>query len=228
MPQTAHDYDRLTDAELNRCARNRDPAAVRLITTRNNQRLYRAAWSILKNRADAEDAVQDTYVKAFTGPSPFSGQSSLSTWLTRIVINEALTRKRTTQRRKAALDKQEVVILEDHRGNQTAPDSPLLRDELSKALETAIAGLPEIFRTVLILREIEEMSVEETALALGVLPQTVKTRLLRARQKLRDALDPQLRSAFGGAFRFAGADCERMTQRALGALCNPGGTQNDR
>ncbi len=226
--QTARDYDSLSDDALNALARDRDPSAVRLITTRNNQRLYRAAWSILKNRADAEDAVQETYVKAFTGPSPFAGQSSLSTWLTRIVINEALTRKRTAKRRKAALDQQEVVILEDHRSNQPAPDAPLLRNELTKALETAIAGLPEIFRTVLILREIEEMSVEETAQALGVLPQTVKTRLLRARQKLKAALDPQLRSALGGAFHFAGADCERMTQRALGALCNSGGTPDVR
>ncbi len=218
MQSPALDYESLTDADLSDRARNRDPLAVRLITTRNNQRLFRAAWSILKDRSDAEDAVQDTYVKAFTGPSPFTGASSLSTWLTRVVINEALGRKRTAQRRKAAYDKGEVVMLEDYRGNQIGAESQVLRNELSKSLETAVAQLPEAFRTVLILRDIEEMTIEETAEALGVLPQTVKTRLLRARRKLQALLDPQMKSALSGTFRFAGADCERMTQRALGAL----------
>ena len=220
MQLPALDYESLTDTDLSDRARNRDPLAVRLITTRNNQRLFRAAWSILKDRSDAEDAVQDTYVKAFTGPSPFTGASSLSTWLTRVVINEALGRKRTAQRRKAAYDQGEVVMLEDYRGNQIGADQQVLRNELSKSLEAAIAQLPEAFRTVLILRDIEEMSIEETAGALGVLPQTVKTRLLRARRKLQVLLDPHMKSALSGTFRFAGAACERMTQRALGALAD--------
>jgi RNA polymerase sigma-70 factor (ECF subfamily) len=94
MPPAALDYEALNDLDLATRARARDPIAVRLITTRNNQRLYRAAWSVLKNRADTEEAVQDTYVKAFASDASFNGQSSLATWLTRIVINEALSRKR--------------------------------------------------------------------------------------------------------------------------------------
>ena len=219
MPQAALDYESLSDTDLNGLARGRDAHAVRLITTRNNQRLFRAAWSILKNRADAEDAVQETYLKAFSGAAAYAGGSALSTWLTRIVINEALGRRRTAVRRKSALDQTEVVILEAHRASQPAPDSELLRRELSKALEAAIAQLPEGFRTVLVLRDIEEMSIEETAAALNILPQTVKTRLSRARHKLQDLLDPHVRTAMTGAFRFAGADCDRMTQRALSALC---------
>lgn len=214
----ALDYDNLTDLALSDLARGRDPQALRLITLRNNQRLYRAAWSILKNRSDAEDAVQDTYVKAFIGPSPFSGASSLSTWLTRIVINEALGRKRGAAARKRNLAKSEIVMIADYRGNVTAPDSHLLRTELSRALEVAIADLPEVFRTVFILRDIENMSIEDTALATGAPPQTVKSRLSRARLRLQQALEPQVKDALGGAFVFAGADCERMTERALGAL----------
>jgi len=229
MPAAALDYDSLPDIALSDLARHRDPLAVRLITTRNNQRLFRAAWSILKNRPDAEDCVQDTYVKAFTGPSPFTGAASLSTWLTRIVINEALGRKRTAQRRKLNLDRSEVVMLEDYRGQSgsVSPESQVLRTELSKALEAAVAQLPEAFRTVFILRDIEEMSVEDTAQALDILPQTVKSRLSRARSRLREALDPQVKAALGGTFRFAGPDCERMTQRALGALCPNTGDKND-
>lgn len=219
MPQAALDYEALSDCDLNAFARDRDPDAVRLITRRNNQRLFRAAWSILKNRADAEEAVQDTYLKAFAGAAPYAGGSSLSTWLTRIVINESLGRRRTAERRQATLDRNEVIILENHRDSQRAPDSELLRTELSRALEAAIAQLPEVFRTVLILRDIEDMSIEDTAAALGIPSQTVKSRLSRARARLRDLLDPQLRTAMTGAFRFAGADCDRLTQRALNALC---------
>ena len=219
MPQAAIDYESLSDLDLSGLARGRDTMAVRLITTRNNQRLFRAAWSILKNRADAEDAVQDTYLKAFTGASPYAGGASLSTWLTRVVINEALGRRRTTTRRKSALDRTEVVILEAHRASQPSPDGELLRRELSKTLEAAIAQLPEAFRTVLILRDIEEMSIEETAAALGILPQTVKTRLSRARRRLQAMLEPQMKTAMSSAFHFAGADCDRMTARAVAVLC---------
>ena len=218
MHATSLDYDTLTDLALSDLARGRDPQAVRLITLRNNQRLYRAAWSILKNRSDAEDAVQDTYVKAFTGNAPYAGASSLSTWLTRVVINEALGRKRKAGTRQRQLAASEVVMIADYRSNAAAPDARLLRTELSRALETAIADLPEIFRTVFILRDIENMSIEDTATAIGAPPQTVKSRLSRARQKLQQALDPEVKAALGGAFVFAGADCERMTQRALGAI----------
>ncbi|MET0688885.1 MAG: sigma-70 family RNA polymerase sigma factor [Methyloceanibacter sp.] len=99
MAETALEYEHASDIELCRLVVRRDPQAVRLVTRRNNQRLYRAAWSILKNRAEAEEAVQDGYLKAFAAIGSFDGRSALSTWLTRIVVNEALARRRTAQRR---------------------------------------------------------------------------------------------------------------------------------
>jgi RNA polymerase sigma-70 factor (ECF subfamily) len=227
MPATALDYQALSDADLAACASARDSQALRLITSRNNQRLFRAAWSILKNRADAEEAVQDAYVKAFSSAAPFAGHSSLSTWLTRIVVNEALARRRAALRRKRSLEQADVAQIEEYRTFMSAPfrspEFQAVHAELAKALETAIAGLPDDFRAVLVLRDIEGMSVEETAEALGVAPGTIKTRLLRARRRLRHNLDPDFRAVIAETLRFAGADCERMTARALAALCQPAG-----
>jgi RNA polymerase sigma-70 factor (ECF subfamily) len=223
MPAAALDYETLSDADLAVRATARDGQALRIITARNNQRLYRAAWSILKNRADAEDAVQDAYIKAFSGGAQFAGHSSLSTWLTRIAINEALARKRAGQRRKRSLDKADVAQLEEYRSFMSAPfrspEFQAVHAELAKALETAIARLPDNFRAVLVLRDVEGMSVEEAAETLGVAPATIKTRHLRARRRLRRDLDPDFRAVIAETLRFAGADCQRMTARAVAALC---------
>ncbi len=103
VAQFALDYEHLSDVELAKLVVQRDPHAVRLITRRNNQRLYRAAWSVLRDRPEAEDAVQDAYLKAFAAMATFAGASSLSTWLTRIVINGALERRRTADKRQRIL-----------------------------------------------------------------------------------------------------------------------------
>ncbi len=218
----ALDYAAMSDADLAVLARRRDAAALRLITQRNNQRLYRAAWSVLRNRADAEEAVQDAYVKAFSGSAPFEGQAALSTWLTRIVLNEAISRKRAAQRYKRAIDKADVVQLEEYRSFMSAPfrspDVQIAHAELAKALEAGIAKLPDDFRIVLVLRDIEGMSVEETAEALAIPAATVKTRHLRARRRMRQQLDPDFRAVIAETLRFDGANCEAMTARALAAL----------
>lgn len=220
--ETARDYQALSDFELAARAHARDSQAIRALTTRHNQRLYRAAWSVLRNRADAEEAVQDAYVKAFTGRA-FEGRSSLSTWLTRIVLNEALSRKRANEARKRSLADADITQIDDYReklmGVSTrSPEFQMLRAELAKAIEAAIARLPEDFRTVLVLRDIEEMSVEETAHALDILEATVKTRHLRARRRLRQEIDPDFRAALAETLRFDGENCERMTARAIAAL----------
>src|SRR6185436_5527581 len=152
---TAYDYEDLGDRDLAERARARDAQAIRLITTRNNQRLYRAAWSVLRNRADAEEVVQDAYVKAFT-TGRFEGRSSLATWLTRIVLNEALTRKRASESRKRSLADADITQIDDYREKLMSvsfrsPEFQMLRAELAKAIEAAIARLPEEFRTVLVL-----------------------------------------------------------------------------
>jgi RNA polymerase sigma-70 factor (ECF subfamily) len=234
MTVHAINYERLSDVELAARAADRDGTAIRLITTRNNQRLYRAAWSILRNRADAEDAVQDAYIKAFTTGARFSGKSSLSTWLTRIAVNEALQRKRAASRRRRTLELQDVTVLETYRedymsgsSQQQTPESDLARRQIAKILEAAVAQLSDIFRTVFVLREIEGLSVEETAEILEIPPQTVKTRHLRARRKLMQALDPEIRGVMSGSFQFAGADCERLTRRTLAAMGLATGTELD-
>ena len=202
-----------------------DERAIRQVTLANNQRLFRAAWSILKDRAEAEDAVQTAYLQAFTRMDEFAGRSSLSTWLTRIVINEALGRLRAARRRRSRFDPNSVLIMDEYRdklmrgSGPPAPDTNIAREQLRVLLEKAIADLPASFRTVFVLREVEALTVEETAEALGLAPSTVKTRLHRARRKLRESLAPEVQSALVGTFPFAGADCAAMTERVVAALC---------
>ncbi|MEO7505345.1 MAG: RNA polymerase sigma factor [Sphingomicrobium sp.] len=202
-----------------RCGQG-DAAAVRLLTADNNQRLFRAAWSILKDRGEAEDAVQSTYLKAFAAIDQFEARSSLSTWLTRIAINEALARLRSLKQRRALLEAEGVTMIEDYRPEE-APDQAVAREQLRAILERAIAALPDSFRTVFVLRDVEGLSVDETSDALDIPPATVKTRLSRARRKLQLSLAPDVRNALVGTFPFAGADCARLTARLLAAVPLP-------
>jgi RNA polymerase sigma-70 factor (ECF subfamily) len=218
------DLSRLDDLSLARLAGARDPDAVRLITERNNQRLFRAAWSVLRDRAESEDAVQSAYLRAFAGIGGYEGRSALSTWLTRIAINEALGRQRSARRRRARLDSGSVVQLDEYRdklmrgsASILTPEASLARDQLRRLLEQAIARLPESFRLVFVLRDVEGLSVEETAETLSILPATVKTRHLRARRRLQEDLAPEMKSALSGTFPFACADCAAMTERVLEA-----------
>jgi RNA polymerase sigma-70 factor (ECF subfamily) len=219
------DYGAFTDRELAALIAARDVAAVRWVTQQHNQRLFRVAWSILKNRADAEDAVQSAYLHAFAGIDGFRGGASLTTWLTRITINEALGRQRVAKRRQFAAGSGSVVVMEEYRDklmrgslHGSAPDSAIARDQIRGILEQAIARLPSPFRLVFVLREIEGLSVEEAADALEIPPATVKTRHLRARRRLQQELDPELRTALVGTFPFAGADCEALTERVVRAF----------
>ena len=214
-----------SETELIQLCIARDEQAIRQVTMANNQRLFRAAWSILKDRSEAEDAVQTAYLKAFKGMDTFAGRSSLSTWLTSIVINEALGRVRAARRRRARLDSTSVLVMEEYREKlmrgsaPTSPDAEFAREQLRVLLEKAIAELPDAFRTVFVLREVEALTVEETAEALGLAANTVKTRLHRARRKLQESLAPDVGSALAGTFPFAGADCAAMTERVIAALC---------
>ena len=199
-----------------RCAAG-DLATVRLVTAANNQLLFRAAWSILKDRSEAEDAVQSTYLRAFSSVHLFEGRSALSTWLTGIAVNEALARLRVSKQRRRSLEAEGVALIEDFRSVE-APDESLAREQLRGIMERAIAALPDEFRTVFVLRDVEDLSVEETSDALGIPAATVKSRLFRARRKLRLSLAPEVRTALRGTFPFAGVDCQRMTDRLIGAL----------
>jgi RNA polymerase sigma-70 factor (ECF subfamily) len=216
----------LPDLDLARRIAAHDPEAVRLMTERNNQRLFRTAWSILGNRAEAEDAVQSGYFHAFAGIGDFAGRSSLSTWLTRIVINEALGRQRAARRRRARLDSESVIQLDDYREklmngsiDRSGPDGALALKQMRGMLEVAIEGLPRDFRLAFVMREVEGMTIDEIAQTLDILPATVKTRLLRARRRLQEALAPELRASLVGAFPFAGAHCASLTHKVIAGIC---------
>ena len=218
------DYDSLGDAELARRCAARDRDAITHVIGANNQRLFRTAWSILKNRSEAEEAVQSAYLQAFAAIGSFEGRSALSTWLTRIVINEALGRRRAEERHRRRLEEKGVAVMDSYRETlmrgsaAEAPDVAVARAQVRALLEQAVAGLPDSFRTVFVLREIEGLSVEETAEILRTPAAPVKTRLFRARRRMQEMLAPELGSALSGTFPFAGADCAALTQRVLNAL----------
>lgn len=226
IAQLRLDYESFSDLELAAKVAARDAGAVRLVTRRNNRRLFRAAWSILKDRAEAEDAVQTAYLRGFGAIASFAGKSSLTTWLTRIVINEALGRLRAARRRRAHVQDNEVVFLDDYREKlmngskgEATPEASVARAQIREMLEDAIARLPPTFRMVFILRDVEGMSVAEVAETLDIPAATVKTRHLRARRRLQEDLAPELRSALTGTFPFAGVDCERLTDAVVASFC---------
>ncbi|HEY0114381.1 MAG TPA: RNA polymerase sigma factor [Allosphingosinicella sp.] len=200
----------------------RDPTAVREVMVANNRTMFRTAWSILGNQAEAEDAVQTAYLHAFAAIDTFSGRASLATWLTRIVINEALGRRRAEQRRATRLRAAEVAILDDYRqpapggaAPLAAPDAAVAREQIRAIIEHAVAALPAPLRSVFVLREIEELDVSEVAALLLIPEATVRTRHLRARRQLQKALAPEVRAALTGVFPFAGAACRRLVERVV-------------
>jgi RNA polymerase sigma-70 factor (ECF subfamily) len=218
-------YDDLRDDELVQLAGSGDATVFRVIMQRHNRRLYRVARGVLGDDAEAEDVVQETYVKAFENLGLFRGESSLATWLTRIAINEALGRKR---KRRPTTDLSDLDMI-DEQGEarvlifpgvrmDSNPEADASRSEIRHLLERAVDDLPEAFRIVFVMREVEQMSVAETASQLGIQPETVKTRLHRARRLLRESLEEKLGSALQDTYAFDGARCERMTNAVLRRL----------
>jgi RNA polymerase sigma factor (sigma-70 family) len=213
--------EELDDAALVERARQRDGGALWLIMKRHNQRLVRVARTVLGNDADAEDAVQDAYMNAIMHLSEFQGKARLSTWLTRIALNEALRRRR---QRRQIVDIKTIeamrpadfsVIIASFIVGEPDPEQATALSDIRHVLEQAIDGLPEPFRLVFVMRDVEEMTTEETALLLGLRPQTVKTRLHRARGLLRAGLQDTLATVFTDTFPFAADRCDRLAQSVL-------------
>jgi RNA polymerase sigma-70 factor (ECF subfamily) len=179
---------------------------------------------VVHDDAEAEDVVQAAYVNAFEHLGGFRGEASVSTWLTRIVLNEARGRLRA---RRPTVDVEQIEVAQGEAGRVLAfparfgaedPASSAARREIRLLLERAIDALPEPFRLVFVMREIEECTVEETAECLGLRPETVKTRLHRARQRLRASLEDALAPALGDAFPFLGARCDRIAATVIARL----------
>jgi RNA polymerase sigma-70 factor (ECF subfamily) len=216
----------LDDASLVERALARDDTAFQAIMQRYNQRLYRLARSILKNDSEAEDAVQDAYINAFKHLDGFRGGSSLGTWLARIAINEALGRLRRSRKTVEldCLDTEEEmtrIIQFPQAAARADPERATAQREILTLVEKVTDSLPDGYRTVFVARVIEGLSVEETAELLSLRPETVRTRLHRARQLVQAELDRQIGPVLTDAFPFAGKRCERLTQAVLRRLGSP-------
>lgn len=219
------DMAALSDADLVVHARTGDEIAIRVLVQRHNRRLFRSARAIVRDDAEAEDIVQATYVHAFTHLTAFRNEAQLSTWLTRIALNEALGRVR---RHRTSVGLEEIdMTAESGRGELLQFPTPFLvadpetefsRGEARHLLERAVDGLPDEFRAIFVLRDVEGMSTEEASSFLGIKPGTAKTRLHRARKMMRIAIEKQLTGAFSSLFPFDGARCAAMADRVIAYL----------
>jgi RNA polymerase sigma-70 factor (ECF subfamily) len=218
-------FETMDDEQLVRLVRAGTPGAFRTIMQRHNRRLYRVARGILGDDTEAEDVVQESWMRAFQSLASWRAESAFTTWLTRIVINEALGRKR---KRRPTVEVSDLDLI-DEQGEARVlifpgirpgddPEVDASRAEVRRLRENAIDDLPDSFRVVFVMREVEQMSVEETASQLDIPPETVKTRLHRARRRLREALQERLGSVLQDTYSFDGNRCERMTEAVLQRL----------
>ncbi len=182
-----------------------------LIMRRYNQRLYRVVRSILRDDDETEDVMQDAYVRAYEHLSQFEGRALFSTWLTRIAVHEALARLRKRNRQQQIdTDKDEGEMFVNAAADD--PEQTMSRVQLREMLEEAVLGLPEQYRTVLVMRDVEEMSTAETAEALNLTEENVKVRLHRGRALIRRDLTSRVGAAAKNAFTFMGPRCDRIVK----------------
>ena len=210
------------DASVVRRVLAGDTAAFSLLMRRFNRRLYRLARAVVGDDAEAEDALQEAYLNAYRCLRQFRGDSSLATWLSRLVVNECLGRMRRSARRQnviplipAPAEGEIEAVPSDEDGS---PDAAADRAQMRAILERRIDALPESFRAVFVLRSVEELSVEETAECLGIPAETVRSRHFRARSLLREALAREVDIAERNLWEFAGQRCDRVVARVLSRL----------
>ena len=223
-PRTAtlrHAEAATSDIDLVQRAARGDDIAFECIMRRHNRRLFRTARSILKSDAEAEDALQEAYLRAWRALAGFRADAKLSTWLTRIAINEALGRLRRHGAQVIPIDSATALAdaqdsIEDDPDRQ--PERVAMRAQMRRLMEARIDTLPEALRSVFMLRAVEELSVEEVSVALDVPEATVRTRYFRARGLLREGLSGDVDLALGDAFAFDGARCDRMVAGVLARL----------
>ncbi len=215
------------DNELALRAARGDHAAFESIMRRHNRLLFRTARSVLRSDADAEEALQEAYLSAWRALSGFRSDARLSTWLVRIVLNEALGRLRRHEPTVIALDSAMVstdpeVQTRMYDDADQRPEQATMRAQIRHLMEARIDMLPEGFRSVFMLRGVEELTVEEVAQALAIPEATVRTRYFRARSLLREGLSRDIDIATNDAFSFDGSRCNRIVQAVLRHLGEPG------
>jgi RNA polymerase sigma factor (sigma-70 family) len=197
-----------------------DRAAFEQLMRQYNRRLYRLARAALRDDAEAEDALQEAYLAAYRSIDRFRGESTLSTWLSRLVLNECLGRLRRGARRQKVIPMvsptQEMDAVPE--ADSERPDRVLARTQMRALLERKLDTLPEAFRLVFVLRSVEELSVEETAQTLGIPEATVRSRYFRAKGLLREALAQEIDLAERDIFEFGGRHCDRIVASVLARL----------
>ena len=224
MMTVARSLSVIEEADLIDRARAGDRDAFRTIMTRSNQQLFRVARSIVRDDAEAEDVLQESYLRAFRAIAGFRGDADVMTWLTRIVVNEArgkLRKRRSTVGIEAIEQAQRsgaaILAFPLPPGIET-PEAAAETIHLRRMIETAIDDLPEPFRLTFILRDVHGCDTAETAAALDIAEATVKTRLHRARRLMRAALNDRFRATIAEAFSFLGPACARITAKVLDRL----------
>lgn len=207
-----------TETELIDAVLAGDPRALEAMMRRHNRMLYRTARAILGDDAEAEDAVQEAYLRAYGALAGFRGEAKLSTWLVRIAANEALMRRRRRSRSAAVVPMDAAAPNEEWStvmSDRPGPDEDAARAEMRRIIEARIDALPDSYRAVFVLRALEELSVEETAAALDIPEATVRTRFFRARALLRETLAREVDRGLDDAFAFAGERCDRIVANVL-------------
>jgi RNA polymerase sigma-70 factor (ECF subfamily) len=217
LSSTVAQQGSLSDEEVVARTAAGETALFEILMRRYNQRLFRVARGIMHSDAEAEDVVQQSYLLAYTHLAQFGGAAAFSTWLTRIVINEALGRTRRSIR----LAEVEMAEQHDMSSLEVQPATPedlVSGREIRAILEAAISRLPEAYRIVVMMREVEQLSVAETAQCLEISEENVKVRLHRAKAMLRQSLNAQVEDATTGAFSFLGARCDRIVAVVLSRI----------
>lgn len=213
----------LSDEEVVARVRGGETALYEVLMRRYNQRVYRVARSILRNDAEAEDVMQDAYVRAYQHLDQFAGRAGFATWLTRIAVHEALARARRSNRWESLDDESEPAQDEaaPRSSGDRDPERAMFDREMKTLLESAIERLPRDYRTVFVLREVEGMSTAETAESLGVSEDVIKTRLHRARGLLRDSLYESAGVSSPDAFQFHLSRCDRVVETVMRRIATP-------
>ena len=206
--------------------RNDDTAEFEQLMRRHNRMLFRTARAILHDDAEAEDVLQEAYIKAYGAMGSFRGEAKVSTWLARIVANEALQRLRKQVRRNTIVPLHSSDAVEEFNeipeGSMSkTPETSAERAEVRKLLEKRIDALPDAYRPVFMLRAVEEMSVDEVADVLHIPAATVRTRFFRAKSLLRESLASEIDKAYQDAFGFAGARCDRIVAKVMARIARP-------
>jgi RNA polymerase sigma-70 factor (ECF subfamily) len=207
-----------SDEALVERARGGDPAAFELLMRRHNRPVYRAVRSVLRDGPEVEDVMQQAYLQAFAHLDQFEGSARWSTWLYRIAFNEALARLRQRGRFVSIEAASEGTLAQISRPNEPDPERTAEGRELARIVEHEVDRLPDMYRAVVMFREIEGLSTAETAAILAVEEPVVKTRLHRARTMLRTAIEQRLGNHLGAAFDFGAARCDRIVAGVMARL----------